>query len=160
MDRYSYLNELNLLLLELPKKEREAALAYFEDYFKNHRNIEDEEIIQTIGTPLENANRIKQNFTSNGGKLHQESVVEQNSDSNMERSSYSWLWLVLSILTIPIWLPIGIVLLCNEYCNIDSSFCNDAGSWNYNDCSFGWGNCICGIRALSNVLQFLPLEWQ
>ena len=111
MDRYSYLNELNLLLLELPKKEREAALAYFEDYFKNHRNIEDEEIIQTIGTPLENANRIKQNFTSNGGKLHQESVVEQNSDSNMERSSYSWLWLVLSILTIPIWLPIGIVLL-------------------------------------------------
>ena len=41
MDRYSYLNELNLLLLELPKKEREAALAYFEDYFKNHRNIED-----------------------------------------------------------------------------------------------------------------------
>ena len=111
MDRYSYLNELNLLLLELPKKEREAALAYFEDYFKNHRNIEDEEIIQTIGTPLENANRIKQNFTSNGGKLHQESVVEQNSDSNMERSSYSWLWLVLSILTFPIWLPIGIVLL-------------------------------------------------
>lgn len=111
MDRYSYLNELNLLLLELPKKEREAALAYFEDYFKNHRNIEDEEIIQTIGSPLENANRIKQNFTSNGGKLHQESVVEQSSDSNMERSSYSWLWLVLSILTIPIWLPIGIVLL-------------------------------------------------
>lgn len=111
MDRYSYLNELNLLLLELPKKEREAALAYFEDYFKNHKNIEDEEIIQTIGSPLENANRIKQKFTSNGGELHQESAVQQNSDSNMERSSYSWLWLVLSILTFPIWLPIGIVLL-------------------------------------------------
>lgn len=111
MDRYSYLNELNLLLLELPKKEREAALTYFEDYFKNHKNMEDDEIIQIIGSPLENANRIKQKFTSSGGELHQEPTMSKSSDSNMEHSSYNWLWLVLSILTVPIWLPIGIALL-------------------------------------------------
>lgn len=114
MDRYSYLNELNLLLLDLPKEEREAALDYFNNYFRNHRDLSEKQILQTIGTPLENANRIKGKFAANGGSFYEsgdmESEFVQDSDSN-EDKSYHWIWIVISILLFPIWFPIGMSLL-------------------------------------------------
>lgn len=107
MNRYSYLNELNLLLLDLPEKEREDTLNYFDNYFKNHPDMTEDEMMQVIGSPAENAKRIREKFIADGGNLPDADVFRQTE----KKTSYSWLWIILSILTFPIWIPIGAALL-------------------------------------------------
>lgn len=59
MSRTEFIRELEILLADVSKEEREEALRYYEDYFEDAGGMEEENVIKQLGTPQQVADIIK-----------------------------------------------------------------------------------------------------
>lgn len=62
MNREEFMRQLDILLVSLPREEREAALQYYNDYFDDAGAEKEEEIIAELGSPEEIAAVIRAGY--------------------------------------------------------------------------------------------------
>ena len=67
MNRATFMEKLKYLLRDLPEEERQDALKYYDDYFKDAPGVEEDTIVQEFGSPEEVAAVIKANFRAEEG---------------------------------------------------------------------------------------------
>lgn len=131
MNKSEYMNELEALLSDIPVAEREEALQYYIDYFEDAGEENEQEVLETLGTPVQVADTIRRDIknesisdsvTPEDYKLAKRGqfadkeyhdtgqAKERNTDaikkSNPEQSRYRTLMIVLLILGAPLWVPL------------------------------------------------------
>ncbi|MDO5294720.1 MAG: DUF1700 domain-containing protein [bacterium] len=62
MSKEEFLKNLEQLLFDIPKEEKEEALRYYQDYFEDAVGVDEDKIIKEIGTPEKVARQIKVNL--------------------------------------------------------------------------------------------------
>ena len=127
-----FMSRLEELLAEIPVSEREEAIAYYTDYFNDAGVENEQEVIDSLGTPERVADTIKAGlggkviegeFTETGYRNGQEPVkeevtVSENGTGNENSKDYSKqrpnenpilkviLYVLIAVLLSPIWMPI------------------------------------------------------
>ena len=62
MNRMEFMRELEKLLEGIPQKEREEALAYYNDYFDDAGAENEQNVIQSLGSPKKVAESIRRDM--------------------------------------------------------------------------------------------------
>lgn len=66
MERLEFMKELEVLLSDIPKSEREEALQYYNDYLNDAGAENEQEVLDSLGTPQDLARAIKAGLDDNG----------------------------------------------------------------------------------------------
>lgn len=133
MRKEQFLQELGLLLWNLPENEREEALQYYRDYFDDAGPENEEEIIRELGSPRKVAQTIKagvgekdgefsergyedSRFTSSQGLGPRTGEADMALDPGQPAKGYNgWkaaCMVLLCILLFPVILPVGLTVFC------------------------------------------------
>jgi Predicted membrane protein len=103
MTRKEYMQELRDRLGRLSLAEREAALAYYEEYFDEAGPDREQEVIRALGSPSSVASRI----------LADQAMKEARKAPYNPRKGFSALWAVLvAVCAAPFAIPVVVVLFC------------------------------------------------
>lgn len=103
MNREEYLAALSRKLRRLPRREYEAAMEYYREYFDEAGPEMEQQVIRDLGTPEEAASQIIRNTA----------YQRMNEPVRSMKKGFSVLWVVvLGIFAVPIAVPLAIALLC------------------------------------------------
>lgn len=119
MNREEFMRQLDILLISLPKEEREAALQYYNDYFDDAGAEKEEAIIAELGSPEEIAAVIRAGYAGDKAEYsergYQDTRFERmdvpirREDVRGNKWSRILLWLlVIVFIGIPIILPLAL----------------------------------------------------
>lgn len=116
MNRKEYLRELSSYLKQLPKKDYEDTMNYFEEYFDEVGIEGEEELIKELGSPRYAAREILSKLGNN-----EQSSVNYSQNYNSERKKWydfkskdtfeKFVFILLCIFAIPIGIPIAITFI-------------------------------------------------
>lgn len=62
MSKQEFMDELKIRLVNIPEEERKEALAYYEDYFEDAGEDNEQEVIDSLGSPQKVADQIKAGY--------------------------------------------------------------------------------------------------
>lgn len=68
MSRKEYMEQLDMLLRDIPHTERQEALKYYEDYFADAGEEHEAEVIEELGSPEELAKRLREDLKREAGE--------------------------------------------------------------------------------------------
>lgn len=90
MTKIEYMNQLEVLLKDLPSEEREAALTYYDDYFEDAGPDNTDTVISELGSPERVAAFIKSELSDNAGKDFEKIIYTENGckDTTIEEDRY------------------------------------------------------------------------
>ena len=140
MTRQEYMTHLEKLLWDISEGERQEALQYYNDYFEDAGEGNEEEVIQTLGSPIQVARKIKAGFQEASAEYSElgyedvrfrdtrEVLVQEEMENwnETEQSLYDKFvrkeskgfngWkvvaiLLLCIIALPVILPLGVALV-------------------------------------------------
>lgn len=107
MNKFEYLSKLKGYLSKLPAKERNAALKYYDELFKDAGPENEESVIMSLGSPQKLAHRILTNNSGISESINQTRKGMRNVRNNMSKKQ-TILAILLMIVTFPVW---GAILL-------------------------------------------------
>lgn len=114
MDRRQYLAELSRALRRLPRKEYEAAMEYYREYFDEAGPEMEQQVIKDLGTPAEAAGQI----------IRETARRRVNEPVGSVKKGFSSLWMIiLGLFAVPIALPLTLALLAVLLSAVVSVFC-------------------------------------
>lgn len=99
MNKNEYLNQLSNLLSDLSPSERQDAMLYYEDYINDAGEENESSVLQELGSPVKLATDIKAGLGMNVS-LSQASAPKEKDPVKIA------LWVLLIIVTSPVWLSI------------------------------------------------------
>lgn len=140
MTRQEFMTHLEKLLWDISEGERDEALQYYNDYFDDAGAENEEEVIRTLGSPIQVARKIKAGFQESAAEYSEqgyedvrfrdpcEVLIPQEKDNAKRRKRFSpraasggdrpgvngWKILAITLLCIivlPIIIPLGIALI-------------------------------------------------
>ncbi len=119
MNREEFMRQLDILLVSLPREEREAALQYYNDYFDDAGAEKEEEIIAELGNPEEIAAVIRAGYAGDRAEYsergYQDTRFERmdvpirREDVRESRRGGMLLWILgIVLIGIPFILPLAL----------------------------------------------------
>ncbi len=108
MNKFEYLSKLKSCLSKLPAKERNAAIKYYDELFKDAGPENEEAVIMSLGSPQKLARTILvSNNSGIAASLHQTKKGMNNVRKKMNKKQ-TIIAILLMIATFPLW---GMILL-------------------------------------------------
>lgn len=83
MSRKEYMEQLDMLLRDIPHTERQEALKYYEDYFEDAGEDHEADVIEELGSPEELAKKLREDLK----REESEGVAEDREKKSRERES-------------------------------------------------------------------------
>lgn len=68
MSRKEYMEQLDMLLRDIPHTERREALKYYEDYFEDAGEEHETDVIEELGSPEELAKKLREDLKREEGE--------------------------------------------------------------------------------------------
>lgn len=81
MSRKEYMEQLDMLLRDIPHMERREALQYYEDYFEDAGEEHEADVIEELGSPEELAKKLREDLKKEEGSQTQPQGQSQAQDS-------------------------------------------------------------------------------
>ena len=111
MSKKEFMEELQMLLGELPQEEREEAIRYYESYFEEAGEDQEQAVLEELGSARRVAEQILRDFRAENQE-NQESQERSTSDSGITITNKGLsggalvVAILIAIITFPIWISI------------------------------------------------------
>lgn len=110
MSRQEFFRRLEYLLRAIPENERNDALAYYNDYFDEAGVENEQRVIQELGSPEQVAQMILDDYERNRQGTYENAGKQRNGYTEKRSKTERILWIILLVLTSPVWIGILIAL--------------------------------------------------